>query len=137
MRYSTRDLLLVTVIVVLMTATDSAAPADDAAPTAKAFEPYLKWLPDDTETLLGAQDLRIPSRQEQVIKGDKVDFVQLTRTLVAGDITLLGEGKVWEPLANRKVKLVLSGGRNYDGVSNFGGHRNEGCTILVMKDELP
>jgi hypothetical protein len=137
MKFSLRDLLLVTMIVVATLASPSAAIAGAPAPLVKAFEPYLKWLPSDTETLLGGQDLLIPFRREQIVKDDKVDFVQVARTFVAGDINLLDAGKVWEPLADRKVALALSGGRNYEGVSSFGGHRCEGCTILVLEKELP
>ena len=58
------------------------------------------------------------------------------RSMILDPIILVDEGKVWEPLADKKISLALSGARNFETVSAFGSHRSEGCTIIVFEREL-
>jgi hypothetical protein len=110
-------------------------------PLAPAFEPYLKWLPENTETLRGATKFTARAiagaRNDLARKpGGEKNLMPYLRSMILDPIILVDEGKVWEPLADKKISLALSGARNFETVSAFGSHRSEGCTIIVFEREL-
>lgn len=142
MKSSIRDLLLVTMIVAMALASSLQAAAEERkTPLAQEFEPYLKWLPENTETLRGGTKFTVQAfasaRDDFARKprGEK-NLMPHLRSMILDPLILLDEGKVWEPLADKKISLALSGARNFETVSNFGSHRSEGCTIIVFEEEL-
>jgi hypothetical protein len=132
-----QSVLLLSLIVISLQATAD----EQKSPLAPEFEPYLKWLPENTETLRGATKFTAQAitaaRNDLARKpADEKNLMPCLRSMILGPIILLDEGKVWEPLADKKISLALSGARNFETVSAFGSHRSEGCTIIVFEKEL-
>jgi hypothetical protein len=94
----------------------------------------LRWLPLDTETLFVARSVSLPDfnpdgRQE-------VNWQDIGVSLAAGDLALVDGGKHSKALRGRKIECIVSGARNFEGVSKFGSLRSEGCTIIVFETDL-
>jgi hypothetical protein len=143
MKYSLRSLRLHAVLLLSLWGCSLQAPAEERKiPLAPEFEPYLKWLPENTETLRGATKFTAQAitaaRNDLARKpGGEKNLMPHLRSMILDPIILLDEGKVWEPLADKKISLALSGARNFETVSAFGSHRSEGCAIIVFEKELP
>ena len=56
--------------------------------------------------------------------------------LATGDLDLVDGGKHAKPLRGRKIECIVSGAKNFQGVSNFGSFRSESCTIIVFEKDL-
>jgi hypothetical protein len=48
---------------------------------------------------------------------------------------IVGEAQL-KPLRDRKIQCVVSGARNFEGVSKFGSLRSENCSIIVFDRDL-
>ena len=94
----------------------------------------LKWLPEDTETVVASQSFRWPTAAQCRTFRTQLQF--FGRLLPLSDVANLESGKYLQPLAGRKVSLALRGSRNYETVSKFGTQRNEGCLIAIFETDL-
>ncbi len=108
-----------------------------AAPT-KGLPPrvarVLRWLPLDTETLFVARSVILPDFNPDGRR--EVQWLNIGVSLAAGDLALVDGGTHSKALRGRKIECIVSGARNFDGVSKFGSLRSEGCTIIVFETDL-
>lgn len=99
----------------------------------------LKWLPADTETLVVAQSFEI-SKPEPMDLDVPKDLKPMIQSLALEELMGLGAGdrdlKYLEPLFGKKVRIALTGGRNFEIVSSFGSMRSENCSIIIFEKEL-
>lgn len=106
--------------------------ADDA-PIGKLpadVERLVKWLPEDTETLVVARSMTLgPPRWEQM-----AGWSVYANFLLANDIDVAGAS--FAPLRGRDVSLAVQGARNFDVVTKFGGLRGEHCTVFILSTPL-
>jgi len=130
MKYSLQSLVIVVALLSVR-----AAAEEGKNPLPPEFESRLKWLPENTETLVGAAKFTVTAKSIAIPLGGQ-DLMPHLRLLILAPIIVLDEGKVWEPLAEEKISLALSGGRNFETVSAFGSQRSEGCTVIVFENEL-
>lgn len=94
-------------------------------------ERLVKWLPEDTETLVVARSLVLT----------KPESMLMTRWSDVGIITAMeslrvAESKYLAPLLGRQVELAVRGARHFDVVTSFGGLRSENCTIFSFATDL-
>ena len=118
----------------------SVATAEDAPPRTLSplLEQILRWLPEDTETLIVAQTCQIPASRANAENDLVVPSLEpMVCGLAFGDSEFVAEGKCLRPLTGRKVKLAATGSRNFERVSSFGSLRSEGCTIIGLEEPLP
>ena len=57
-------------------------------------------------------------------------------SLAAGQMDSVDGGKHSQPVRGRKIECIVSGARNFEGVSKFGSLRCESCTIIVFENDL-
>jgi hypothetical protein len=118
----------------------SIAAGEDAPPRTLSplLEPILRWLPEDTETLIVAQACEIFASRATAENELVIPSLQpMVCGLAFGESDFVAEGKCLRPLAGRKVKLAATGSRNFERVSSFGSLRCEGCTFIVLDEPLP
>jgi len=94
----------------------------------------LQWLPEDTETLIVARSVTLPERDPD--GPQQVQWQNIGVGLATGDLALVDGGKHSKPLRGRKIECIVSGARNFDGVSNFSSLRCESCAIIVFETDL-
>ena len=95
-------------------------------------EHVLRWLPEDTETLIVARSVILP-----VLVPDRTYTWQDVGTWLAfGEWDLVGGGKLSKPLQGRKMACVIHGAKNFESVSSFGSLRSESCSIIVFEADL-
>jgi hypothetical protein len=106
--------------------------ADDA-PIGKLpadVERLVKWLPEDTETLIVARAMTLGHPKWEHMKGWSI----YANFLLANDIDVAGAS--FAPLQGRDVSLAVQGARNFDLVTKFGGLRGEHCTLFILSIPL-
>jgi hypothetical protein len=82
---------------------------------AQGFEQFRKWLAD----LWPPHRLKSRARESFIVYvASFVDHAQLN------------------PLRGPKIKCIVRGARNFEGVSSFGSLRSEGCAIIVFENDL-
>ncbi len=95
-------------------------------------ERLLRWLPEDTETLIVARSVTLPAPDP--------DGAYTWQDFGAGfaiqDLDLVGDGKLSKPLQGRKMDCVIHGAKNFESVSSFGSLRSESCAIIVFEADL-
>ena len=122
----------------LLCATPQSVLAETDQP--KAMPPcvarVLRWLPEDTETLVDARSVTLPGPD-----GGQ-DWQDRAVGLACEDVFLSREKKLedlfakLDPVQGRKIECMVRGARNFEGVSSFGSLRSESCTIIVFEKEL-
>ena len=122
----------------LLCATPQSVLAETDQP--KAMPPcvarVLRWLPEDTETLVVARSVTLPGPD-----GGQ-DWQDRAVGLACEDVFLSREKKLedlfakLDPVQGRKIECMVRGARNFEGVSSFGSLRSESCTIIVFEKEL-
>lgn len=95
----------------------------------------LGWLPVETETVIATQSFTMPEFTLDDFQGGG-DFKLQLQQLPLLDLVALEKGKYLQPFVGKRIALALRGGRNFELVTKFGGHRSEGCTILVFAEDL-
>jgi hypothetical protein len=102
----------------------------------KALPPHvervLRWLPEDTETLIVARSVTL------LHPGPDVAYTweDFGAYLATCNLDLVADGKLSKPLLSRKMEYVVHGARNFDSVSSFGSLRSESCAIVVFEADL-
>ena len=100
-----------------------------ATDEAKGLSPqvarHLRWLPEDTETLIVARSVTLPGRLPD--KPQDANWLDFGLALGTGDLDLVDGGKYAKPLRGRKIACIVSGAKNFGGVSSFGSSRSERC----------
>lgn len=96
-------------------------------------ESVLRWLPEDTETLIVARSVTLPAEPKL---GELVNWQDFGVSLATGDLSLVAGGKLLKPLQGRKLEYVIHGAMNFESVSSFGSLRSESCAILVFETDL-
>ncbi len=91
----------------------------------------LRWLPEDTETLVVARSVTLPD------PGGAPDWQSFGLGLACEDLSL-ESGKPFElkPPRGRKIECIVRGARNFESVSSFGSLRSESCAIIVFENDL-
>ena len=94
-------------------------------------ERLVKWLPEDTETLVVARTAVLTRPDPMWLKRwSDVGMISVTESLS------VAEGGPLESILGRRVELAVRGARNFDGVTSFGGLRSEGCAIFTLATNL-
>ncbi|WP_435017863.1 hypothetical protein TA3x_005483 [Tundrisphaera sp. TA3] len=94
-------------------------------------ERLIRWLPEDTETLVVARNATLTINDAWVaLKWPEIGVANAIYDL---DVH---SHKSLEPLLGKKIDLIVRGGRNYEGVSSFGSLRSESSTILLFPADL-
>lgn len=93
-------------------------------------ERLVKWLPEDTETLIVARSMTLDKPKWEAMTGWSV----YANFLMANHIDVAGAS--FAPLRGRDVSLAVQGARNFDVVTKFGGLRGEHCTVFILSTPL-
>ncbi len=93
----------------------------------------LQWLPEDSETLFVARGVTLPEPNPNALQ--KLKWQDFGVILATDALTLVDDGKYLKP-CQRKIECIVSGARNFDGVSKFGSLRSESCAIIVFETDL-
>jgi hypothetical protein len=93
----------------------------------------LRWLPEDTETLFVARSATLPEPRDPP---EKVQWQGIGAGLAAGGIDLVDGWRHSKTLRSHKIVCIVSGARNFEGVSSFGSLRSESCAIIVFEQDL-
>jgi hypothetical protein len=97
-------------------------------------ERALRWLPEDTETLIVARSVLLPL---PLMDPDRAyTWQEMGMNLATADFNLVDDGKISKPLRDRKIEYVVHGAKNFDSVSSFGSLRSEGCSIIGFEADL-
>lgn len=123
--------LLVYLAATIASAFNLQAAADPNKELPSDVERLIKWLPEDTETVVVARsiilgDPAIPN----IKKWSNIGIIAVMEGLN------LARGKHLAPLSGRQVELAIRGSRNFDVVTSFGGLRSENCTIFSFAKDL-
>jgi hypothetical protein len=101
----------------------------------KDVEEILAWLPTDTESLYVARSFEWEERFEGFLDRKVVDLRPFLSFVSIADLWVL-TNHLKAPLPHKRVKLAVTGGRNAEGVSAFGGIRKESCSVVVLEKPL-
>ncbi len=94
----------------------------------------LRWLPEDTETLIVARSVSLLERLPD--KPRDANWLDFGVGLATGDLDLVEEGKAAERLRGRKIECVVNGARNFRAVGTPGSLCSESCAIIVFEKNL-
>jgi hypothetical protein len=97
------------------------------------LQKLLKWLPEDTETLIGARTFSLP---KQTKMGTDEPFQPFLQAGALGGLYAMEE-KYLKPLASQKIRVALWGAKHFEVVSKFGSYRSEDCAVIVFENDLP
>lgn len=93
-------------------------------------ERFLKWLPEDTETLVVARSFPM----------NDSDLFRMSRWSELGPYAMTESCQASQPflssIVGRRVGLAVRGARGFDVVTSFGGLRGEGCSIFTWERPL-
>lgn len=94
-------------------------------------ERLVKWLPENTETLVVTRSTVLTKPDPMWLK----QWSDVGRIGVTDSLSLAERGPLASILGHR-VELAVRGARNFDGVTSFGGLRSEGCAIFILATDL-
>jgi hypothetical protein len=94
----------------------------------------LRWLPEDTETLIVARSVTLPERPPK--KPEDANWLDFGVGLATGDLDLVADGKAAERLRGRKIEHVVNGARDFRAVGTPGSLCSESCAIIVFEEDL-
>lgn len=101
----------------------------------KDVEEILAWLPPNTESLYVARSFEWEESFEGFLDRKVVDLKPFLSFVSIADLWVL-TNHLKAPLPHKKIKLAVTGGRNAEGVSAFGGIRKESCSVVVLEKPL-
>ena len=107
--------------------------ADQAQGLSPRIARLVRWLPEDTETLIVARSVTFPERTP---KPQDVNWLDLGVDLAIGDLDRVGEGKAAERLRGRKIECVVKGARHFQAFGTPGDLSSENCAIIVFEKGL-
>lgn len=105
----------------------------DEAPIGKLptdVERLVKWLPEDTETLVVARSITLNQPKWELMKR----WSDMAKYILTKDIDVAGAS--FDPLRGRGISLAVQGASNFDIVTKFGGLRGESCTVFILSTPL-
>ena len=120
--------------------------ADDKPPPGvlpAEVERLVRWLPEDTETLIVARSIPFPAAPPGGNPSPPGGWDEPPGGWAGLGVSIATAGLDAErcpplrPLVGRRVARVVRGAKNYDTVTKFGGLRSEGCTVVVFDAPLP
>ncbi len=111
----------------------SLAAADQAKGLSPRVARLLRWLPEDTETLIVARSVTLA---EPPRKLRDANWLHLGVGLAIGDLALVDQGKAAERLRGRKIECVVNGARHFQAFGTPGDLCSENCTIIVFEEGL-
>lgn len=112
----------------------TAAVAEEAKDAQPGVEAILKWLPEDTETLVVTSGtFKVPEMTEEG-KGRMVPLAESLEAFACHPFGISPEGG--KKLAGREVTLAVEGARKFSHPKSLGMWHYEGCHILILKEDL-
>jgi hypothetical protein len=109
------------------------AAADQAKGVSPRVARLLRWLPEDTETLIVARSVTWP---EPPRKPQDANWLDFGVGLAIGDLDLVDKGKAAERLRGRKIACVVNGARHFQAFGTPGDLCSENCAIIVFEEGL-
>ena len=108
-----------------------------AAEQARGLSPLaarlLRWLPEDTETLIVARSVTLPERPR---KPEDANWRDFGVGLATSDLDQVDKGKAAERLRGRKIECVVNGARHFQFFGTPGDLCSENCAIIVFEKGL-
>jgi hypothetical protein len=106
--------------------------ANEAPTAAKtSWEELLRWLPEDTETIMVAQGaIAIPKKE-----ADRFQFAEALSLLPAGPTFSFAKELLHKELQGQKVLMAMEGSRRFTSPKNLGMMPYEGCHILQFESD--
>ncbi len=123
--------LLLGLALVCVTSHSSLAKDEPAKSLPPSVARVLRWLPEDTETLIVARTATLSER-----KPDQKPQWQEMGSLALGEALIPENEKHLNALRGPNIECVVHGAKNFEGVSSFGSLRSEDCTIIVFEHDL-
>lgn len=141
-RFLTAPFLMAAILCVERAALAQWQKGDGGIPDAAAK--VLRWLPEETETILVAQSFEFPANQppggDFPMDGDLSDSVaQVLRALASSppsDPDEPDQSPLLGFLSGRKVAFAVHGATDHEGTTVFGGFRYKGCHVVVFDEDL-
>lgn len=126
-----RILPIFLITVSLLIASNTAAGQETTKPAmSQHLHEILKWLPDDSETLVVANGpFELPADLNEV-----QPFLDSARSLSFGLLTQLQEGFITKQLKGKKVLIAVEASRRFTSPKGLGMMPFEGCQILKFDD---
>ncbi len=117
----------------LLCTTPQGAAAGDGPPRRlhPRVERVLRWLPEDTETVFVARSVTLT----ELNPDPTPSWQDIGVSLASSDLHLVDDGRYAKRLLGRKVDCIVSGARNFEGVSKS-GPRSECCSIIIFDAAL-
>ena len=110
----------------------TAAVAQEPKEAPPGIETVLKWLPEDTETLVVSNGaFQIPELREEQ---HKQPLAKALEGFLCYPFVMSSEGA--KKLVGREVTLAVEGARKFRGPKSLGMWHYDGCHILVLKSDL-
>jgi hypothetical protein len=94
----------------------------------------LRWLPEDTETLIMARSVTLPERPPK--KPEDANWLDFGVGLATNELDLVDHGRAAERLRGRKIECVVNGARNFRAVGTPGALCSESCAVIVFEKGL-
>ncbi len=109
-----------------------------AADEAKGLSPrvarVLRWLLEDTETLIVARSVTLPERPPDKLQD--ANWLDFGVGLAIGDLNLVDDGKAAERLRGREIECIVNGAGHFQAFGTPGDLCSENCAIIVFEKGL-
>lgn len=107
--------------------------------SAASVQEVLWWLPEDTETVSVARGpFKVVKPDERSEDMSPKDYVELAlRQTHLGYVEIIQDGAFLKYFMGRTVAFSVEGSRRFRAPTSLGGMRFEGCSIVVLEQDLP
>jgi len=106
---------------------------------AASVQEILWWLPEDTETVsVGRGPFKVMKPGEPTEDMSPKDYIGLALSQVPlGYLEIIKDGAFLKHFTGRTVSYYVEGSRRFRAPKSLGGMRFEGCSIVVLEQDLP
>jgi hypothetical protein len=104
-----------------------------------SVQEILWWLPEDTETISVVRGpFKVVAPAEPSEDMSATDFVELAlHQAPLGYLGIIKDGAFLKHFIGRTVSLCVDGSRRFRAPTSLGGMRFEGCSIIMLEQDLP
>lgn len=107
--------------------------------SADSIREVLWWLPEDTETVSVARGpfkvVKLGEPSEDMSPTDYIGLVLSQSPL--GYLAMINDGAFLKHFIGRTVSFSIEGSRRFRAPKSLGGMRFEGCSIIMLEQDLP
>jgi hypothetical protein len=106
---------------------------------AVSIQEILWWLPEDTETVSVARGpFKVAKPGEPSEDMSPTDYIGLALSQVPlGYLEIIKDGAFLKHFIGRTVSYYIEGSRRFRAPTSLGGMRFEGCSIIMLEQDLP